>query len=350
MPDVALGQPYTAAFEVVDANGSPVTSGVSGSMTLDTPEAASAAGPSTLVDFGRGRWGVTWTGAQIAAAGTYRYVVPTLTYGSPTVTLEDQVGWFRAGPILPWMATLREIVLGCYDELDDLWESTATGGSTTTLVDTALIDSGREANEFVGSELLLLEPEGLNDPQPLQVTAYNATTGTLTFNTTLASGIDAGADYALVNQGGAGTRYKRLRRLIDNAIRSATLTDSVSDAISLTYTPPQQLYTVPAYWLDVTRVQWSYPGRATYGEFNNIAPHFFEFDPDRLQLRILCALPSGAGLKITGRSAVPLPRFLTSYVEANAAWVQDTVLGEILTPPGSRAAVLLNRSEKRRPR
>lgn len=61
MPQVAPGQPYTPTLSIVDDDGAPVTSGVSGNMDLyyldEGGSAITAVATTAVADQGGGDWG-----------------------------------------------------------------------------------------------------------------------------------------------------------------------------------------------------------------------------------------------------------------------------------------------------
>lgn len=352
MPQVAPGQPYTPTLSIVDDDGAPVTSGVSGNMDLyyldEGGSAITAVATTAVADQGGGDWGPTYTGAQIANPGLYRFNVAALTVGSQT--LVNQGGLFIAGDVPSEWRTLRTLLTAIYQDLEDGILSSGTGG-TNTLTDSRRSATGQDDNEWIGSELLILGPT-LPATNPLIVDSWVHTTGAFTVkpNTTLSGSYD----YLLVNRDGAGYSYARVREVLDNVIGQVRARERAADAVSLTVSSATREYALSAGWRVIDSVQVAQSTLA--GDWTDIAPAYWHWDAGRRVLRDLQGTwPAGKALRISGLIDIPAPRALGALVSLPFSWVRDAALAELLLGPGPaqdprRAAVLFQRAQQLRPR
>lgn len=349
--DVRLGHPSRYGFPFRDANGSLVTSGVTGAVSLYGPGSTSAIeGPTDPpTHLGGGVWGLALAASDLATAGLYRLSAPALTNG--TVTYGQQDLYFVVGPSSPNYRTLRECLEDLGVELDWALPGTTTGnGSTTTLVDSGRANSNLSSDEWVDSELLILEPGAATDRNPVTVTAFAPTTGTFTFTPAITS-TTTGQDYLILNARGSGRSYGRLRRAILAAWREAAPVHHVVDTVNWT-TDGTYALAAPAQWRGIDAIHWR---ASTAGPWSEIAGHYAAFDAARGVLDFALPVPAGRTLRVAGRVAAHEPQNLTDVVQVPYSWLRDRVLGELLAQSErredqQRAAVHLERAERRRPR
>jgi hypothetical protein len=339
--EVALGGPHTPTLAVEDANGSPVLSGVTGSMSVYGPASAATpvAGPTALVHFGGGDWGITVPGSAHAAAGQYRYTVPSLVSGAQT--LVDQGGDYTVGVIPPEYRTYRGIVVAVCEGLDCGVRGQATSnGTTTTLIDARWLDAGYAANEFVDDEILILEPV-VGDANPARVSAYAPGTGTLTLKPAIsAGGTVAGTDYLLIRPGRRGLRYARIKEAIDAAIADMARRQAVTDEVTLETTSNNRRHTYPTNWLDVTRVQINRNVASTYEWWEELPPADYQLWRDRRILYLEHYFGGGYALRLEGRVGLPDRHALGSLVRVPWTAVRDMALAHLMMTPAQRAGVL----------
>jgi hypothetical protein len=141
------------------------------------------------------------------------------------------------------MATLTfDVLLALALRVGDCFPSVATGGSTTTLVDTALT----KPDNFYNNGTLFIK-SGNNADKALIVRLYDLPTTTFTFDTTLACA--AGNIYVAVTK-----EYSK--QLLLNAINLAlTEIGSVLKSASLTAVTAQRAYSLTAGTEDIRRVE-----------------------------------------------------------------------------------------------
>jgi len=96
---------------------------------------------------------------------------------------------------------LWNLVRDAYQELGQLQVAKATGGSTTTVVDTKLVNTGKD-DDWKDGAVIVLEDAGGASAAPegefARVSAYVDSTGTLTIDT-LTAGVASGDVYGLVS-------------------------------------------------------------------------------------------------------------------------------------------------------
>lgn len=350
MAAVGLGYPHTVSLPVADSAGVPVTSGVAGTIALYGPASATpiALGANTLAHLGEGLWGVTIPAAALTVAGCYRWVAASVTYGA--TGLLDVGGLFTVGRVDPRHRSLLAVLLAVYEGLGDLIRGSGTGGAGT-LTDARRAGAGLDANEWLGSELLIL---GTNPPatNPLRVDGFNPATGQFTVApaTTLAGTLD----YLLVNHEGGGYPYARVLDAVLGAVARVPLVEQVADAVSLTGLASGREYPLPAAWRAVTGVQANVSGVA--GDWEEIAPGYWTWDAGRRVLRDAAGVfPPGKALRLAGTIDVPPPRLHGDLVRLPWDWVRDAATGELLAGSAGagdqrRAAVLLDRAARMQPR
>lgn len=347
MPDIATGAPYVAALQIADGNGSPVTSGVAGTLSLYGPASATALYSVALTDpgshLGEGEWGVTIPGSYLTAAGRYRWVIPTLTFGA--TTLYDADGVFTVGEVPPEHKTLREIIVACAVALGGRAGRTDALGTVGTLKDLFWQQPGLSTNEFLGSELLILEPGAVADANPVRVTAFSGTLGQFTFSPQVAGAVAAGIDYLLLNRRGAGVSYQKLREAIDAAIAALALRADITDQTTLTTEWDVRDYTLPASWLGVRRVQVRESNASAAPTWAEIAPHYWAWWADRRILHLDHLFAPGYTLRLEGEVAVPEPRRLNDLVQIDYTAIRDYVVGSFALQPAQRAGLLIGRAD-----
>ena len=350
MADYALGAPATVALRLTDSNGTPVTSGVTGTFTLYGPASATAtSGPTALAHLGDGAWGVTFPATAMTATGVYRAVTGSVTYGSSTLGAQTVV--FTVGVPSPVHKTLRECLVALYDELHDgLPGTTSSLGTTTTAVDSRRVNTNLTADEYVDSELLLLAPGSVTDANPLVVTSFTPASGTFTFAPAVTA-VASGTPYLLCNLRGQGYPVRDVRAKILAAWREIMPRQQVIDTVSVATDGTYEL-AIPANWRDVDMVGLRNASTQPWGA---LAPAYWEWDAPRRLLRFAHQHAAGLAVRLEGTIDYAEPAFLNSVVQVPFGWLRDRVLGELLAGSRDRglqqrAAVHLRRAEQRMPR
>jgi hypothetical protein len=338
--DVPIGSPTDALIRFTDANGSPYTGAPSagGSASAYGPASATAvvAGPTTVSDYGDGWYGIPLTAAQTATAGLYRMTIPTITFSGRIFT--NQTVLFTVGDVPPEQISLRGIItkvvqaLGC-----GLARTTTSAGTTATLVDSYWIDSGYATNDLIGDEVLILEPVA-GDANPLTVTAFNPTTGTLTFRPALAGNLATAIDYLLIRASKAGVTYDQIRAAIDAAIADLASRQRATDEVTLTTSATTNRYSLPASWLAVERVEINRVQGSTWEYWETFPPGDYDWIADR-RLLIFKQWPGYSyPLRVTGRVAIGPPPRLSGLVRLPWPAVVNTVAGLLGLSPAQQAA------------
>lgn len=107
---------------------------------------------------------------------------------------------------------LWELLRDAYTELGQLTTGLATGGSTTTIVDTTLVGTGKNDDWKDGAAIVLYDAGGASaapEGEFKRVSAYVDSTGTLTLESAVSSAIGAGDLYGLVSA------YYPLRQMVE---------------------------------------------------------------------------------------------------------------------------------------
>jgi hypothetical protein len=124
--------------------------------------------------------------------------------------------------------TLSDILQAGYAELGQLNVNLATGGSTTTIVDTTQTDGDDDAWKD-GAAFIVNTTDGLTPIGQFQrVSAFVAATGTLTVDTAFSTAIAAGDTYGLV---GSYYPLRQMIKSVNDALRSlgdVDLTDTTT--------------------------------------------------------------------------------------------------------------------------
>lgn len=324
MADVALGQPYTAVFPVNDLNGNPTksTDTVTGTLSvymLGTSAVAIASGAITWQ--GSGTWGLAVAGTLLTTAGTYTCVVPNLVvngtaYGSQTGTFV--VGLPQAG-----VRSLRDILIDLTLALTDGVQSTATStsASATTLVDTRW-KLGQD-NELAGAEIYFLDRTNpvVNDPNPVQVTASTAASGTVTFaNGTQSGNIAGGTPYLI-----GGRKYPTATKLmaLRQVLEDLGALEATEDRVSTSSVLNQYEYDVPQQFTALTAVYFQPTTTTIPTSWRKLARGiFWEYRPGRRKLELTPAAPiTLVRYRLEGTVEVQLPARPTSLIPVRAATV-----------------------------
>jgi hypothetical protein len=332
--DAPLNRPYVAKFRIVDGNGSPVVSGVTGTISLFGPASTTAlVSGSTLVHQGDGYWGASFAAANFGTAGTYRWLTSALTGG---VAWGAQSGTFLVGPTDEW--TLRELLVSVRRALRDGWTGTTDAAGTTTTLKASGFAYG-SANDWVSSEILILEPVTVTDTNPVRVTSFVVSAGTFTF-TPAVTGIAStavGIDFIIGNKDGEGWSHDEVMDAITTAIRRRRAPRRVRDQVLLTTTTGTYEYGVPANWLGVDSVEYQ-PWSGWPTDWQPIAQPYAPYSAATGILTLLVPPPNNA-LRITGRALPQLPALLTDLVPGDGAAIRDDAVFELLKmsdDPGDR--------------
>lgn len=325
MYDVQPGQPYATWVTILDANGSPITTGVVGTMTLRAPGATTIVdGPTLMSHLGGGRWGVTWAGSFLTARGTYRWETSAIT---GTATLAAQRGTFEVGVGDAW--SLRELYTSVRRGIKDGWTGTTTHvGSATTLRSTKFAYGSD--NAWKSSEIFIFEPQGVDDLNPVRVTAFVATTGLFTFAGQSITGTVAGQDFIIGCKDGRRWSHDEVMDAIVAAVRRYRTTRRVWDQVSIVASDLNTYeFALPDGWLGVDEVSFRpTPGISTT-QWVPIAPAYWRV-PDNRAVLALDRVPWNCPLRIGGWAAPQLPEAMNQLVHADGAAVRDDAVFELL--------------------
>ena len=352
MADVALGAPHTIGWKLREADGSPATSGVTGNVSLYGPASTTlVGGPDALAHFGGGIWGVTFLASEMVYAGLYKAVADSISYESGTIVLDDQVVLFTVGALSPSHRTLRDCIVDFAVELDWGLEGTTTdNGSTTTLVDSGRANSNLTTDEWIDSEILVLEPNAVTDRNPVTVTAFTPASGTFTITPAITS-TTSGQDYLLMNLRGNGKNFARLKRTIVAAWREVAPSQQVVDEVNY-LTGTGYSLSVPAQWRSIDAVQIRY---GTTGPWSDIAEAYRPYDPLLGHVNFTMSIGGSQQLRLVGTIDCAEPDALTSIVQVPYGWLRARVLGQLFAQSErredqQRAAVHLEEAARMRPR
>lgn len=341
MADVRPGEPFTPGFLIKSPNGSPETSGVSGTLILDSPT-TTAATSGALSHQGGGVWGYTIAGSFTLVSGTYGYRVASLV--TPSGTLVDQVGSFEVGYDNAW--TVREMYTRIREDLGDGWVgSTTSNGSVGTLVDSKF--GYGAVNDWLSSEIFFFEPGAPGDTNPVRVIGFNG--GNFTFTPPVTSTV-AGQDFIIGNKDGQGWRHEQVLGAITTAVRRCGHALRLTDETSLTYATTTAEYGVPAAFAEVTALAYQPPGALT-GEWAPIADRYWDWQPDRRRIVFTrrvgnfnryvthgtsprwsngFAIPQGSRLRLTGRALLQVPGAMGATIDADPTRVYDLAMMGLL--------------------
>ena len=138
---------------------------------------------------------------------------------------------------------LFDILLHTYDELGQLVNGVATGGSSTTLVDSGL--AGKDGDWKQGTLFIKYDGAGAGaapEGEFTEVTAYTRTAGTVTFASSALSASPASTDeYALASK---QWTLDDMKRIVNRAL--VRMGDIQAVDTSLTTAAGQTEYTIPA--------------------------------------------------------------------------------------------------------
>lgn len=140
--------------------------------------------------------------------------------------------------------TLAGLLEDVYAELGQLQVSTATGGTTTSLIDTKMSGGGSDRDWEEGTLLILDADGGAPEGEFAAIAAYQDNTGTFTLAAALSAAPEAEDCYGLVS---AVYPVGVMLRLINHGLR--TLGDiPLTDDAALTVFSGQSEYPVEASW------------------------------------------------------------------------------------------------------
>lgn len=241
------------------------------------------------------------------------------------------------------MATLADVLTDLGVALDDWQERVTTEtGSVASLIDRRWA-LGRD-NDQQGKEIVWLVPPA-SWPNPVDVIASIATSGTLTFSPALPSGtVPAGTPYLI---GGRQWAYARLRAALEQVLREGAVKMPVLDTGEI-IAGNQYEYPIPEAWIECNAVEYSRPGS---GYWRPIKPNpggrgiGWRIVPGS-GLLTLHGGYSGAVLRLHGRTAATIPVALTDTIPAalNLDWLVDAAKARLLLDSagaGDRQAALV---------
>lgn len=352
MADVVLGAPHTVGWLLREADGSPATTGVTGNVSLYGPASTTAVGgPDALTHFGNGVWGVTFPANEMVYAGLYKALATSISYESGTIVLANQAVYFTVGRASPAHRTLRDCVADFGVELGWALEGTSTSnGSTSTLVDSGRANSNLTSDEWIDSEILILEPNAVTDRNPVTVTGFTPASGTFTFTPTITS-TTSGQDYLLLNLRGNGQNFARLKRTIVAAWREVAPTQQVVDEVNFTTDATYRL-AVPSQWRGIDAVQYRW---GVSGPWSDIAEAYAPYDPMLGYINFTQGIGANRQLRLVGTIDCAEPDALTSIVQVPYGWLRARVLGQLFAQSDrredqQRAAVHLEEAARTKPR
>lgn len=338
--DVQPGQPFTTSLTFYDGNGSPVTSGVVGTMSLYPPSSTTATGgPSSMTHFGGGRWGVTWAGSFLTERGTYRWETSAIT---GTATVAAQYGSFVVGLGDQW--TLREIYTRVRLMLPDGWLGTTSASGSTTTLKCSKYAYGSD-NAWLASELYLFEPQSVTDENPVRVTDFDAATGTFTFTPAITSTV-SGLDFIIGNKDGQRFEHDRVIEAIRGAVRRAGTPRPVTDRVSLATVSNQYLYSLPNGWVGLDGVDYLLPGDVAdnWRPVSNVHLNRKHIGTDGV-FGLTLDWGGGLSLRLRGKAVPTVPDAMGGYVAGDGATIADDAIYELLLmstdgPDRQRAAAM----------
>lgn len=144
---------------------------------------------------------------------------------------------------------LNDILLRVYDDLGELRYGLATGGSTTTLVDSGLGGSDNDWNE--GTVFVVEADAAAPEGEYAEVTDYTSSSGTLTFSSSGIDGISAAPasadEYALAS---SDYPLDKMRAVVNRALVNIFVPNTDE---SLTTAANRKEYTIPSVANDALR-------------------------------------------------------------------------------------------------
>lgn len=153
------------------------------------------------------------------------------------------------------MTTLFDVSHRVLQELGTVVGGTATGGSTTTLIDTLMLDNYPD-NFFDEGTLFVVYDAGGAAAAPQGelgvVASFNGSTRTVTLSAALTQAIASGDQYLL---GTARFPYWQVREAINRALEETGDVEVVNSAT--TAATAQTEYTLPTTNIRVIRVEWN---------------------------------------------------------------------------------------------
>lgn len=152
------------------------------------------------------------------------------------------------------MATLFEVMLSLARRTRTMYYGSATGGTTTTLIDT--VNRGEEDDAWNGQTLFVLSGDNANATR--QITDFVESTSTLTVGTALSNAMAAGDRYGICN-----AIREEMVQAINAALEEIGMITQVDDT-SLTVVDNQTEYTLPSGVANVVRVEVATSGDADY--------------------------------------------------------------------------------------
>lgn len=326
MYDVLPGQAYTPTIHFYSDDGSLITSGIVGTMSLKDPSSDTVvSGPTSMTLQKGGGWGVTFAGSLTTLRGTYRWVSSAIT---GTATLAAQNGTFIVGVGDQW--TLRELYTSVRRGLRDGRTGTTSGDGTTTSIVASAFAWGSD-NRWLASELFFFEPQSVTDENPVRVTDFDASTGTLTFTPAITDTV-AGLDFILGNFEGQGWSHDEVMDAIQTAVRRAGLLRPVTDRVSLSVVSNQYLYTLPPDWVRLDGIDYLESGRTdVWRPISNAYLNRSHQGTDGVfGLNDAVGWLSGQALRLRGVAAPQVPEAMGGYVHGDGATMRDDALYELL--------------------
>ena len=330
--DTQPGRPYSPKFRIVDAFGSPVTSGVTGTITVYPPTSATVGVlvGAALTHLGDGYWGPA-ASVLYTALGNYKWVTSAITGLPSSGTWGAQSGTFTVGQSDEW--PLRRLYTAVRLGLRDGWLGTTDAtGSTTTLKASAYAYGA--ANDWVSSEITILEPGAVTDTNPVRVTAFAIAAGTFTFVPAITSTV-SGQDFIIGNKDGEGFSHAEVLDAILTAIDRRRALRRVSDQVLLTATYLQYEYGVPPGWAKVDRVEYQPLGPSTT-QWLPIGQPYTPFDANR-GILTLTMMPMNNALRISGWALPQPPSLMTDLVPGDGAQIRDDAIFELLSMSDDQA-------------
>lgn len=325
------GYPYSPRFRILDANGSPIVSGIVGTLTVYGPE-NTALTSGSLAHLGDGWWGYNVAGSFLTARGTYRWSTGAIT---GTATLSAQSGTFVVG--VGNLLSLREVLTRVRRGVrDGETGTTSATGSTTTLVCKRF--AWGSPNNWLRSEIFLFEPQSLTDLNPVRVTGFTESSGTFTFANQAITSTITGLDFIIGDKEGQGYTHDEVMDAITGAIQRAGILRPVNDQYAVTAANNTFEYPIDAAWVGIDTVEYR-QGGDTDALWRPLARPFWQFYRERGALRLTQEMGGNTSIRIIGRALPVLPATMGELVQADGMAIRDDALFELLQmseEPGDR--------------
>jgi hypothetical protein len=324
MIDAQLGQNYTAWVPVTDADGSWVTAGVSGTMTVASETDGVTLDSGAITHLGQGRWGRAFVGANFTLPGTYRFNVASLV--TPQGTFVNQGGSFVVGEIEPDRWTLRQVLellvggtllgIGKRDRI--------TAASDTTHLTLPRRFSGGAADDLKGAELILYTLPTPADYNPYLVT--NKTTGgVITYTPATGAAATVGSDALVIrDETEDGWGYDDCLDALRAAYSEGDPTERAADSHTLVPVANTLEYATPADWAALTGVEVRQPSSPYTGDWRPLArgpAGYWHVERERRMVVFHAAIWPRWSIRLRGLRKLDFRPVMGAYVPVEPVWM-----------------------------